>query len=135
MRQLVTFMLALLAITCQAIAQEKQDEHLLDGTSMDYYYQSGNALHVEFIDGKYKTKWIAGPNTGAEGLHDYRSRKIGPKMYMVNFMYVDSKNFVTIVFNFNQNVISTSALIAPGTDDEIIFFEAGIIENLNLHEN
>jgi hypothetical protein len=135
MKQLVTIMLALLAITCQAIAQEKQDEHLLDGTSMDYYYQNGNGLHVEFINGQYKSKWIAGPNTGLEYLEDYRSRKIGPKMYMVNIMFVDSKNFITIVFNFNQNVISTSALIAPGTDEEIIFFEAGIIENLNLHEN
>lgn len=135
MKQLVTFTLAFLSVAYQAIAQEKEDEHLLDGTSMDYYYQNGSGVHAEFIDGQFKYKWIAGPNAGSEGSEDYRSRKIGPKMYMVSFMVVANKSFVTIVFNFNQNVISTSALIAPGTDQETILFDAGIIEHLNLKEN
>jgi hypothetical protein len=133
-KQLLTFMIALVVISCQAIAQEKQGEKLLDGTSMDYYYQNGSAVHAEFADGQFKYKWIAGPNTGAEGSEEYRSRKIGAKMYMVSFMVQANSSFVTIVFNFNQNVMSTSALLAPGTDQELILFEAGIIEQLTLKE-
>ena len=132
MKQFVTTMLALLAISCQVIAQEKQDEYLLDGTSMDYYYQNGSAVHAEFLDGQFKYKWIAGPAKGTEGSEKYRSRKISDKMYMVNFMVEANSTFVTIVFNFNQNVISTSALIAPGTDEELIIFDGGIIEQLIL---
>lgn len=80
-------------------------------------------------------KWIAGPNEGADGSVDYRSRKIGDKMYLVNFHEPSNSTFVTIVFNFNQNVISTSAIIAPNSDRENIIFEGGIIENLKLKEN
>lgn len=134
MKQLVICLLAIVAITCQAVAQETQDEHLLDGTSMDYYYQNGTAVHAEFLNGKFKYKWIAGPNKGAEGSEVYRSRKISNKMYMVNFKEADNSTFVTIVFNFNQNVISTSALIAPRTDHELVIFDGGIIEHLVLKE-
>ena len=68
MKQLVVFMFAFLALTCQSRGQENQDEHLLDGTSMNYYYQNGKAVHIEFIDGQAKWKWLAGPWKGAEGL-------------------------------------------------------------------
>ena len=71
MKQFATTMLALLAISCQVIAQEKQNENLLDGNSMDYYYQNGSAVHAEFLDGQFKFKWIAGPNMGAEGSEVY----------------------------------------------------------------
>ena len=135
MKKLVFFVCASMAITCQSIGQNNQDEHLLDGTSMDYYYQNGSAVHAEFLDGQFKFKWIAGPNTDAEGMEEYRSRKIGDKMYMVNFMVKSNSSFATIVFNFNQNVMYTSALIAPGTDQELVLFDAGIIERLNLNEN
>jgi hypothetical protein len=127
--------LTLLAITFNALAQENNDEHLLDGTSMDYHYQNGSAVHVEFIDGQFHYKWIAGPNKDAEGSEPYRSRKIGDRLYLVNFMVQTNSSFVTIIFNFNQNVIHTSALLAPKSDQEMIMFHGGIIEHLNLKEN
>ena len=134
MKQFATTMLALLAISCQVIAQEKQNENLLDGNSMDYYYQNGSAVHAEFSDVQFKYKWITGPNKEVEGSEEYRSRKIADKTYMVNFMVQANSSFVTIVFNYNQNVMSTSALLAPGTDQELVLFEAGIIEQLTLKE-
>lgn len=42
MKQFATLMLAILSFIYQANAQENQDEHLLDGTSMNYYYQNGS---------------------------------------------------------------------------------------------
>lgn len=135
MKYLLTSLLTLMLLINEVSAQEKKDEHLLDGTSMDYFYQNGSGVHAEFINGKFKYKWIAGPNKGVEGSEDYRSRKISNRMYMVSFMVVANKTFVTIVFNFNQNVMATSALIAPGTTQETTLFEAGIIEHLTLKEN
>jgi len=135
MKQLVVFMFAFLALTCQSRGQENQDEHLLDGTSMNYYYQNGKAVHIEFDDGQAKWKWLAGPWKGAVGLEKYRSRKIGDKMYVVNWLEKGSSTFVTLIFNFNQNVMYSSALIAPRTEGEEIFFDGGIIENLILKEN
>jgi len=101
---------------------------------MDYYYQNGSAVHAEFGEGQFKFKWILGPNEGTSGTCNYRSRKIGDKLYLVNFKYEPSAAFVTIVFNFNQNVFSTSALLGAGTEKELVLFEAGIIEQLTLKE-
>ncbi len=135
MKRLVFIAAIILAVAFHSNAQEEKDQHLLDGTSMNYYYQNGTAVHVEFINGQFKYKWIAGPNAGSEGQNNYRSRKIGNKMYLVNFHEESNSTFVTIVFNFNQNVISTSAIIAPNSERENIIFEGGIIENLHLKEN
>jgi len=135
MKQLVFCIATLLIISLPSFAQESQDEHLLDGTSMDYYYQNGTAVHLEIFDGQLKYKWLTGPNKGAEGQEKYRSRKIGDKMYLVNFMNEASSTFVTLIFNFNQNVMYSSALIAPGTGQENVLFDGGIIEHLQLKEN
>jgi hypothetical protein len=134
MKTLALFLYAFLSVMIHSNAQGNENEHLLDGTSMDYFYQNGTAVHVEFIDGQLKYRWIAGPNQGAEGQEEYRSRKIGDKMYLVNFMNESSSTFVTLIFNFNQNVMYSSALIAPGTEQEQILFDGGIIEHLILHE-
>ena len=54
---------------------------------------------------------------------------------MINFKVTASSNFITIVFNFNEKVMYTSALFNPKTPQEQIFFERGIIKNLKLKEN
>ena len=75
MKQLGCLAITLLFISCQAVAQEKQDEHLLDGTSMNYYYQTGTAVHIEFVEGVAEWEWIMGPWKGSVGREKYRSRK------------------------------------------------------------
>jgi hypothetical protein len=57
MKQIILFSV-MLVMTFQSVAQE-QDEHLLDGTSMNYYYQNGSGVHVEFLDGQLRFNWIA----------------------------------------------------------------------------
>jgi len=133
-------MFASLTLIYYSKAQEEQvahlqDEHLLDGTSMNYFYQTGTAVHLEFIDGVAKWKWIEGPWKGSEQQEKYRSRKIGHKMYIVNFLEEGSSTFVTLIFNFNQNVMWSSVLLFPQTENEQIWFDGGIIEQLVLKEN
>jgi hypothetical protein len=135
MKKLLTFFLCAFAFLFPAFSQDTHEEHLLDGTSMNYYYQNGSAVHVEFVDGQFNFEWIVGPNKGVAGSCDYRSRKIGDKLYLVNCWYEPTKAFVTIVFNFNQNVMSTSALLGAGSEEQMIIFEGGIIEHLTLNEN
>lgn len=135
MKRLIIMLLTWAATTGLVSAQEEQVQHLLDGTSMNYYYQNGGGVHVEFKEGRFHYTWIAGPYSGTEGSIPYRSRKIGDKQYMVNFYEKDTMTFVTIVFNFNQMMLSTSALLAPGTEQEAILFDGGIIEHLTLQEH
>jgi len=53
---------------------------------------------------------------------------------MISFMVVARKSYVTIIFNFNQNIFSTSAFLSPGTDKEMTLFEEGTTERVTLKE-
>ncbi|MEQ9232181.1 MAG: MoaF N-terminal domain-containing protein [Cyclobacteriaceae bacterium] len=132
-RLLVTiFLIVLSSEFC--LAQESEPEHLLDGTSMKYYYQNGSAVKVDFIEGMFHFNWLAGPIKGRMGSAKYQSRKISEKMYLVNFTVEDNGTFVTLLFNFNQNVMYSSVLNQPGTEYEKVGFNGGIIEHLKLVE-
>jgi hypothetical protein len=113
---------------------ENQSEHLLDGTSMTYNYENGSGVEVKFDRGKFHFKWLSGPFKDLEGAEDYKSRKLGDKIYVVNFLMAN-KTFVTIVFNFNTKTMCTSALFTPCTEEEMVLFEGGIIKHLELLEN
>jgi len=128
------FFASFIIISFHSIAQTKQKEHLLDGTSLDVYYETGSRGHVEFNNGQIMSKWIAGPGQDATGQESYRSKKIADKMYIVNFLKTPSHSFVTLIFDFNQNVLHASAIRGVGTKDEAIFLEDAIIENLHLKE-
>lgn len=134
MKNILTILISVLFLSSSAFTQDNREpQHLLDGTSMNYYYQNGSAVHVEFKEGAFHYKWIAGPNEGSKGSGPYNSRKIEDKTYMVAFGN-DAGAYVTIVFNFNQNVMYTSAILNPNTDEQAILFDGGIIEHLTLKE-
>ncbi len=118
------------------MANEKQPEHLLDGTSMNYYYQNGTGIHIEFYNGMLKYKWIAGPRKG-HGNQDlkYNSRKIGDKMYLVSWLEAAHPDYTSLIFNFNNNVMYSTGIFRFGSPNQFTRFDGGIIENLKLVEN
>lgn len=126
--------LAVMALFGNAVlAEERPPQHLLDGTTTDYYYQNGSGIHIEFYDGKLKYEWITGPRAG-NGNQDlaYQSRKIGEKLYVINWLEESHPDFVTLIFNFEQNVMYSSGILRFGSDKQRVVFDGGIIENLNL---
>lgn len=125
------FTFCLLAWVPFSFANENKPEHLLDGVNMDYFYQNGAGIHIEFYDGKIRFEWIAGPAKGvSRGDIPYRSRKIGDEMYLVNFHEKEVFDFITLIFNLKQNVMYSSALAKYGTERERTLFLGGIIENV-----
>lgn len=117
------------------MANSKNSEHLLDGTSMNYFYQTGWGIHLELYDGKLKYKWIKGPRKG-NGNKDlaYSSRKIGDKMYVINWLEESHPDFMTLIFNFENNVMYSSGILHFATETQSIVFDGGIIEDLKLVE-
>ena len=116
-------------------AEAKEPEHLLDGTSMNYFYQNGGGIHIEFYDGMLKYEWTVGPRKG-NGNKDlkYSSRKIGDRMYLVSWLEASHPDYTTLVFNFNNNVMYSSGIFRFGTKNQFTRFDGGIIENLTLVE-
>jgi hypothetical protein len=53
MRQTLLLIYTLFLLSLSSVAQDKSNEHLLDGTSMNYYYQNGSGVHVEFAKGLF----------------------------------------------------------------------------------
>ncbi len=104
---------------------------MLDGTSMDCYYENGFSVHVEFNDGQIIFKWIENFTDTTEH-ESYRSKKIADKIYVVNFLDTSGHKFVTLIFNFNQNMLVASAI---RTKDQANFLDSATIEHLHLKEN
>jgi hypothetical protein len=128
------FFVVFIVASFHSTAQTKQDEHLLDGTSLDIHYETGSHEHVAFKNGQIISEWVAGPGKDAAGQEGYRSKKIGNKTYVVSFLKTPSHSFVTLIFNFSQNVLYASAIRGVGTKDEAFFLEEATIEHLLLKE-
>ncbi len=126
--------------TADAVSEKAADqqlkyttaEHLLDGTSFEYFYQTGGGLKISFADGKLQYEWIKGPRKGnkAEGI-PYQSRKIGKDQFIVNWQEKGKPDFTTLVINFEQNVMHSSAILRYGTKEEMIHFNGAIIERVH----
>ena len=118
-----------------SFSQETNSEHLLNGTSMEYYYQNGSGIHLELYDDMLRYKWIAGPRKG-KGNKDlpYSSRKIGHKQYVINWLETSHPDFMTLIFNFDNNIMYSSGILRFGSKDQFTVFDGGIIENLTLVE-
>jgi len=128
---IILMALFLLVGTPYSNAKDVKPEHLLDGTTLEYYYQNGSGISIDFYDGKLRYEWIAGPPKGNMGKDiPYRSRKIGDEMYIVNFHEKHKPDFVTLIFNLKQNVMYSSAILRYGTDKEMISFSGGIVEHV-----
>jgi hypothetical protein len=131
MKQILFFVSFFIITSFHSAAQNKQDEHLLDSTSMDIYYETGYSAHAEFNDGQIIFKKI-GNLTDITGQESYRSKKIADKIYVVSCLDISRHAFVTYIFNFNQNILIASAI---RTKDEANFLDRATIEHLHLKEN
>lgn len=115
-----------------------EPEHYLDGYSLNFQYQNGTAIHMEFRDGQAQYEWLAGPAKG-NGNSDipYRSRKIGDKLYLVNWHETGIKDYLTIVFDFEKMIVHSSIIIGYENRPERTLrtvFRSGIIDHLKTPE-
>lgn len=133
MKKLLLSLMLVVSFAAHAHAQKIETPPLLDGTKVTYYYQNGWGAHVEFKDGKLKYQWISGPRKG-HGNKDleYRSRKIGDKVYVINWLEKSHPDFMTLIFNFDNNVMYSSGILRFATKDQSIVFDGGIIQKLEL---
>ncbi|MCG1036690.1 MoaF-related domain-containing protein [Polaribacter sargassicola] len=102
---------------------------------MNFQYQNGTAIHMEFNEGKAEYEWIAGPAKG-NGNSDisYRSRKIGENLYLINWHETGIKDYLTIVFDFDKMIVHSSIIIGYENKPERTLktvFRSGIIDHLN----
>ncbi|SIS67875.1 hypothetical protein SAMN05421766_103324 [Zobellia uliginosa] len=115
-----------------------QPEHYLDGYSMNFQYQNGAAIHMEFYDGMAKYEWVAGPSKG-NGNRDiaYKSLKIGDNLYLVSWHETGLKDYLTLVFDFDKMLMHNSIIIGYQNKPERrlkTISQSGIIDHLTIAE-
>ncbi len=131
----ITLIITAVFFTFPVIAQDSHGEHLLDGTTVSYTYENGSSVQAEFTGGQYKYKFVAGPFQGVGGSEKYMSRKVANGIFLVFFRVPAGSSVISLVFNFDDHAIYSSALIFAGTAEEQTLFDAGKIEKLNLQVN
>ncbi|CAM3478534.1 MoaF-related domain-containing protein [Zobellia roscoffensis] len=113
-------------------------EHFIDGYSLNFQYQNGTAIHMEFNNGKAKYEWVAGPAKG-NGNQDipYRSRIIGDDLYLINWHEAGKKDYLTLVFDFKKMIVHSSIIVGYENKPERTLktvFRSGIIDHLKKTE-
>ncbi len=133
MKKLYGLWIFALLLSLNVQAETITEPPLLDGTKVTYYYQNGWGAHVEFYDGMLKYEWVAGPHKGNSNKDlKYRSRKIDDSIYVINWLEDSHPDFMTLIFNFSNNVMYSSGILRFATDKQSIVFDGGIIQEINL---
>ncbi|MDO6803104.1 hypothetical protein Q4595_11650 [Wenyingzhuangia sp. 1_MG-2023] len=111
-------------------------EHFLDGYSFNFQYQDGKAIHMQFDKGKANYEWILGPRKGRGNSNiPYRSRKIGEKLFLINWHETDKKDYLTLVVDFEKMIVHSSIIVGYENKPERTLktvFQTGVIDHLKI---
>jgi len=124
-----------ISIALPSIAQDQtsldKEEYLLNGTSFTFQYQNAGAVDIEFADDKMTYKWINGRNAGQPSkTYSYKSKKVDADIYLVNWHEPDTKNFVTMIYNFKSNSCAVSVISRYSSEKPFLGFQSGVIEHV-----
>ena len=113
-------------------AEEKNNEHVLDGTTINWTYNSsGSGMTLSFDNGMAQYEWITGSRKGRSAKDiPYKSREINDGVYLINWVQPEKPDFITLVFDFNKNAVFSSGLIGYGTERQRNLFLDGTVDSV-----
>ena len=115
----------------QEVNHVNAEEYLLEGYRFIYQYQSGSAIYIAFTEKELTYQWIAGKNAGKPAkTYPYKSRKLDTGVYLVNWHEPKLKNYISLVYNFNNNTCASSVIVNYDQSEPFLAFEGGIIEHV-----
>lgn len=136
MKTLLFSALIMLLFTSFTAKKSVDEGQLLDGTSVTYTYHDLGTVQVNFADGKVAYEWLVGPFKGTAGKdHGYQARKIAKKIYLVHWYESSRASLISLVINFKDKTVDSSALLDPKTDKEAILFHHANIDQQILVVN
>jgi len=111
----------------------EQQQHLLDGKTIDYTYEGGWRFRVSFANGLVAYEFV-GQNEGdvsnANSDIPYDSRLIRKDLYHVIWHETDINDLVSLVIDLRANTIYSAALLGYKADDAMLHFEPGVIHTV-----
>lgn len=108
----------------------------LDGTLLTYQYHDLGTVKLNFVKGLITYEWLEGPFKGMIGKdYPYKAKKIAKKIYLVHWFESERSSLVSLVLNFKEDSVDSSALLNPDKEDEAVLFHHATIKNQLLVEN
>jgi hypothetical protein len=136
-------LLSFATIALSAIPGQSQDRHTLDGTWVRYKYDTHGEARLQCFDGKVMWRWLDENNPEAardarpsdqeelDALPD-KWAKGGDRIYVINWLHEPPSSYVTIMFNFKDSAVCGSAILSPGSKDQSVLFDKGIVKEFRL---
>ena len=124
-------LIALSLATTISFAQHEVGEGLssdLDGKTIAWEYSGGRNYEIRFADGMltyHRTNGDAAREW--RSLVPYNARKIGENEYLVGWHEADRTNYVTLLFQLDQDRLFSSALLG---NYDMIHFQEGRITSI-----
>ena len=117
-----------LMCVCMALAQQPKPKDL---NNVEIYtkYGAAGTLVYRFEDGILRYTFTEGPRKGAGGVDlDYTARKVGDEMYLIGWHDDMYSNHFTVLFDLENGMEYTNAIMFYGTDGQQVFFTEGTVE-------
>jgi hypothetical protein len=102
-----------------------------DDIALDYTYSTGGSITAAFEKGLARYTWLSGPFQGVEERDlEYRSKRVGEEVFVVNWHDKSNFNFVTLFIDLRTKVVHSSALLYYGTPKEVTSFDTAVISSI-----
>lgn len=130
--KVITLFFMLQLLVGSVFAQEEKNQHLLDGTTINWTYnKSGSGMVLIFEDGLARYEWVIGARKGRSAKDiPYQAREISDGVFLLNWVQPKKQDFITLIFDFNQNVAFSSGLIGYGTEKQRNLFQDAVINSV-----
>ncbi len=129
---LLTVSMSTPVLSQQATGQD-QNEHVLDGTTIDWSYDANGArMILSFENGMAEYEWIEGRSAGNSAKDiPYRSREMRNGLFVVSWDQAARPDFITLIFDLNEDKMASAGLIGYGTDNQRNLFQNGTVHSVD----
>ncbi len=128
MKSLLTLMLIIVFSTTIKASELSTPTRKLDGTSISYDYTSGRSYNVKFQNEGVSYRYLTGSKPEKWwGPFPYKTFEVENNVYFVSWFEKGYGDYVTLLINFNDNLLYGSAILS----DKTVHFHGAKIVKVN----
>ncbi len=109
----ISILLLLCCMSVHVYADSSETTQDLNGTVITYLYTSGRSYNVKFEDDVVSYRYLTGTKPDVWwGPFPYQAIKVEKNLYFASWFEEAYGDYVTLLINFNENILHGSALIS-----------------------
>jgi len=126
MKTLITMLVIFVFTTAIEASEISLPTRKLNGTNITYNYTSGRSYNVKFEEEGVSYRYLTGSQPVKWwGPFPYKAFEVENNVYLASWFEKEDGDYVTLLINFNNNILYGSAIIAGKT---VHFYGARIVK-------